>query len=106
PAGRRDFAEVPFQAAGFGDEPAAGVDGFQLRIEFRRAVAFGLRDAPARCDYRRRHALYTSGYGGSELERGRAHSERVEIDEIRISELSRGNVGAGGCRRNAGPPRA
>ena len=42
PAGGGHFAEVSVEAAGRGNDAAAGVDGFQLRVELRRALAFGV----------------------------------------------------------------
>ena len=45
PAGRGDFAAVSFEATRQRDAAAPGVDGFQLRIEFRRAVAHRVRNA-------------------------------------------------------------
>jgi glucose-6-phosphate 1-dehydrogenase len=91
------FAEVPVQAAGLGNDAAAGVDGFQLRVEFRRALAFGIRDAAARRHHRRRHVVHAAGHGGGELERGRADSKRVARNQIRFPELRGGNVGTGGA---------
>ena len=72
PAGGGHLAEVPVQAARRGNEAAARLHGFQLRLELRRALSLGLRDAAARRDPRRRHALHAAGYGGGELGRGQA----------------------------------
>ena len=77
PARGGHLAEVPLQAARRGHEPAARLDGLQLRVELRRALALGLRDAAARRHHRRRHAVHAAGHGGGELGGGRADPERV-----------------------------
>ena len=73
----RNLAAFPIEAAGRGHEVAAGLDGFQLRIEFRRAVAHRIRNAAAGRNDRRRNAVHAAGHGGGELGRGGADPERV-----------------------------
>ena len=90
---------------GDGHEAAAGLDGFQLRFELRRAVAGSLRNVAARRDDRRCHALHAAGHGGGELGGGGADPEGVGRDEVRFPELPGGIVGTEGRRRNAGAPR-
>jgi len=90
--------KFPVEAAGGRNDAAAGVNGFQLRVEFRRALALGIRNAAARRHRRRRHPLHAPGHGGGELERGRAHSKRVARNQIRLPELRGGILGTGGRR--------
>src|SRR5260370_24577459 len=99
------LAALFVQAAGSWHEPTAGFDGFQLRIELRRAVAHSVRDAAAGCHDRRCDALYAAGYGRGELGRGGADLERVARPQVRFSKLSCGNLWPQGGRRHAGAAR-
>ena len=94
PARGGHLAQVPLQAPGLRHDAAPGVDGLQLRLELRRALALGLRDAAARRHRGRRHALHAPGHGGGELERGRAHTERVARGHARTSRITKREAGA------------
>ena len=104
-AGRRHLAEVSLQASRRGHEAAAGFDGFQLRLELRRALALGLRNAAAGRHHRRCHALHAAGHGGGQLGGGGADPACLGQHQVRLPQLRRGNLGTQGLRRDAGAPR-
>ena len=101
-AGRGNLAALPSKSPGQRHARAPGLDGFQLRLELRRALADRLRDAAAGCHGRRPHALHAAGYGGGKLAGRGADPERLAEHEIRFPELCGGNLGTEGVRRNAG----
>ena len=100
------FATLLLETAGCGDEAAPGDDGLQLRHEFRRAFAGGVRDTAARRAGGRRHVVHAPGHGGRQLDRRAADPRCVGVEEVRVSQLRRGNLGAAGRRRHAGEARA
>ena len=92
----RHLPAIFIEAARQRHAPQAGVDGFQLRFQLRRAVAHSLRDAARRRADRRRHAVYAPGHGGGQLAGGDADPGRLGQSQVRISELRSGHLGSGG----------